>query len=328
MAILDHHNLRQQAASKLDSVSNKGKLVLLYACVSVGISLAAGIVSMILDGQIAGTGGLGGMQLRSILATVQSLLNIALFVFVPFWNLGYTSVALKWGREKAASEKDLLNGFRRFGPGLRLMLLRVVVYLVVGFLVIQVASIIFTFTPWAEPFYQQMENIGLLDSVEQLDEAMIEALIPITIPYWIIAVVLAILAAIPVTYRLRMAEYRLMDEPQCGALMAMLQSNRMMKGNCLKLFKVDLQFWWYYLATVLISLLCYGDVLLPMVGVELPLDPMVSFFLFYVASLVALVLLYWRCRNQLECTYVCAYDELCADWTLPVQPQQNNPWLQ
>ena len=71
---------------------------------------------------------------------------------------------------------------------------------------------------------------------------------------------------------------------------------------------------------ILIPLLCYGDVLLPLAGVNLPFDPMVSFFLFYVASQAAQVLLYWRCRNLVECTYVGAYDTLCAEQVLP------SPW--
>lgn len=323
MAILDPHNLRRQAAQKLESFPNRGKLALLFACAFAGLALAAGIISMILDGQIAGTGGLGGMQLRSILSTAQAMLNIALFVFVPFWNLGHTSIALKWGRGEAAAEKDLLNGFRRFGPALRLMLLRMAVYFALSFAVIQVSSTLFALTPWAEPFYRQIETSGLLDSMTQLDKAAVEAMIPVMIPYWILAGALYLLALIPVTYRLRMAELRIMDEPKCGALMALLQSNRMMKGHCVTLFKVDLQFWWYYLATVLIPVLCYGDVLLPAVGVELPFDSTVSFFLFYVLAQLAQILLYWRCRNLVECTYACAYDALYEEPTLPAQP---NPW--
>ena len=325
MAILDHHNLRRQAASRLENAPNRGKLVLLFACVLAGLSLAAGIISVILDGQIAGTGGLGGLQARSILSTIQATMNIAIYAFVPFWNLGYTSVALKWGRGDAACEGDLLNGFRRFGPALRLMLLRLVVYFAISFAVTQVASILFPFTPWALPFYQQLESSGLMDPTAILDEAAMEALITATIPYWIIAGALYLAALIPVTYRLRMAEFRLMDEPQCGALMALLQSNRMMKGNCVAFFKLDLQFWWYYLANALVALLCYGDVILPLVGIPLPFDAEVGFIVFYLVSQAAQILLYWRCRNQVECTYVCAYDELNLEPVLPPQPE-NNPW--
>ena len=319
MAILDNHRLRQQAADKLDAASNQKKLVLVFVCVTAVLSLLIGIVNVILDSQIAGTGGLGGLQMRSTLATAQTLLNIALWVFVPFWNLGYTSVALKLGRGENASETDLLNGFRRFGPGLRLMLLQLVIYFAVIFVAVQVGSILFAMTPWSEPFYQQLETVSL-DATGNMDEAALLALIPAMIPFWIIVGTLSLVAFIPVTYRLRMAEFCLMDNPKCGALVALLQSNRMMKGNCINLFKLDLHFWWFYLATFLIPLLCYGDVLLPLAGVNLPFDPMVSFFLFYVASQAAQVLLYWRCRNLVECTYVGAYDTLSAEQVLP------SPW--
>ena len=325
MSVIDSRELRQEAAHKLKAAPNQGKLVLLFICVSAGLSLAAGLVSVLLEGQIAGTGGLGGLELRSILSTVQAMLNILLLVFVPFWTLGYTSVALKMARGEAASEKDLLNGFRRFGPGLRLMLLRLVITFALALAAVQVASIVFSFTPWARPFYQQLEGQNPADIAAGLDETAVEALLPAMIPYWIIAGVLYVAGLIPVTYRLRLAEYRLMDEPKCGALMALLQSNRMMKGNCVAFFKLDLQFWWYYLANALVALLCYGDVILPLVGFPLPFDAEVGFIVFYVVSQTAQILLYWRCRNQVECTYVCAYDELNLEPALPPQPE-NNPW--
>lgn len=329
MAVFDNRALRQKAADRLDSAPNQGKLILLFVCVSAGLSLAAGLVSMLLDGQIADTNGLDGLQLQSILSTAQAMLNILLLVFIPFWNLGYTSVALKLGRGEAAAETDLLNGFRRFGPGLRLILLRLVIYFAIGFAAVQVASIVFSFTPWAGAFYRQIEALNILDASGNIEEAALNALLPAMIPYWIIAGVLYAVALIPVTYRLRMAEYRLMDEPKCGALMALLQSNRMMKGNCMALFKLDLQFWWYYLATVLITLLCYGDMLLPMVGISLPFSTEVGYLLFYVLSQISQILLYWRCRNRVECTYICAYDAWQEALALPPQPPKppkNVPW--
>ena len=325
MPILNSRSLRQKAARRLESAPNQGKLVLLFACVSAGLFLVFGLVSLLLESLIAGTGGLGGLQTRSILTTVQTLLNLFLFVFVPFWNLGYISVALKLGRGQAAAKASLLEGFRRFGPALRLMLLRLVVNFALFFAAIQVAGIVFSFTPWAQPFYQQLESQSLSDISAGLDEAMLEALIPTMIPYWFIAGALYVVALIPVTYRLRLAEYRIMDDPQCGALMALLQSNRAMKGNCVALFKLDLHFWWYYLACALVALLCYGDVLLPMAGIPLPFNADVGLIVFYVVSQAAQVLLYWRCRNLVECTYVCAYDELLEDWVLPAPPPQNNP---
>jgi hypothetical protein len=68
MAILDRNTLRRQAESRLEAAPNGGRLALIFVCVTAALFLAASIVSMVLDGQIAGTGGLGGMQLRSTLS--------------------------------------------------------------------------------------------------------------------------------------------------------------------------------------------------------------------------------------------------------------------
>ena len=326
MPNFDNRNLRQEAANKLRTAPNRGKLILLFAGVSAGLSLAAGIVSVILDSQIAGTGGLSGLQLRSTLSTVQAMLNILIMAFIPFWNLGYTSVVLKLGRGEAAKETDLLNGLRRFGPVLRLMLLRLAVSFIVGFAAVQVASIAFSMTPWAVPFYQQLENAGLMSPSGMMDEATMSVLLPTMIPLWILTAALLVAAMIPVSYRLRLAELCLMDDPQCGALLAMFQSNRMMKGNCLALFKLDLHFWWYYLAQILVTALCYGDVLLPLLGIQLPFSPEVGFLLFYVLAQGAQILLYWRCRNLVECTYVGAYDLLRTTPAPQPQPPKNVPW--
>lgn len=326
MPIFDNRRLRQEADTKLRSAPNRGKLILLFAGVAAGLSLAAGIVSMLLDSQIAGAGGLAGLRLRSTLSTVQAMLNIVILAFIPFWNLGYTSVALKLGRGEAASETDLLDGLRRFGPALRLMLLRLVVSFAVGFAAVQVASIAFSMTPWAVPFYQQLDNAGLMDPSGVMDEATMAALLPTMIPLWILIVALLVAAMIPVSYRLRLSELCLMDDPQCGALLAMFQSNRMMKGNCMALFRLDLHFWWYYLAQVLVTALCYGDVLLPLLGIQLPFSPEVSFLLFYVLAQGAQILLYWRCRNLVECTYVGAYDILRTAPEPQPQPPKNVPW--
>lgn len=326
MPLFDRSRLRQQAIHKLEAAPNRGRLILLFAGISAGLSLAVGIVSMILDSQIAGTGGLSGLQLRGVLSTVQSLLSIAVLVFMPFWNLGYTSVALKLGRGEAASDKDLLNGFRRFGPALRLMLLRQVVNFAIAFAAMQVAGIAFSMTPWAATFYTQLDAGTLLNSSGAVDEAAMDALLPVMIPYLIIVGALILVALIPVTYRLRMAEFQLMDEPKCGAVLAMLLSNRMMKGRCMQLFKLDLSFWWYYLANILVTVLCYADVLLPLLGIALPFSPEVGFLLFYILAQAAQVLLYWRCRNQVDCTYVAAYDALRAEPAQPPKPPKNVPW--
>ena len=56
--------------------------------------------------------------------------------------------------------------------------------------------------------------------------------------------------------------------------------------------------------------ICYGDQLLPRVGIELPISETAAYFLFYGIYLVIQFLLFWRFRNRLEVTYATAYDTL------------------
>ena len=83
-----------------------------------------------------------------------------------------------------------------------------------------------------------------------------------------------------------------------------------MKGNKRRFLRLDLSFWWYYLLLFLASLLCYGDLVLAMLGVSLPLSSSVSYFLFYALFLAAQFGIYWFCLSRVEVTYALAYDSL------------------
>jgi hypothetical protein len=76
------------------------------------------------------------------------------------------------------------------------------------------------------------------------------------------------------------------------------------------MFRLDLSFWWYYLLHALLVAICYGDQLLPVLGIQLPWSKNVGFFLFYVVSLLCQLALYVAARNKVEATYVLAYDAL------------------
>ena len=107
-----------------------------------------------------------------------------------------------------------------------------------------------------------------------------------------------------------MAQLCLLDDPAAGGLKAMLTSNRLMKGNCLALLRLDLHFWWYALAQVALSAISYGDVLLPALGIRLPMSATVAYFVFYALALGLQLWLYTRVNNRIFTTYAHAYLEL------------------
>jgi uncharacterized membrane protein len=100
----------------------------------------------------------------------------------------------------------------------------------------------------------------------------------------------------------------------------MAKSRQLMRHNCFALFRLDLTMWWFYLASALISLVCYADVLLPMLGVNFPWSSDVSFFLFYGISLVMQAALYYAAMNRVNAVYAVAYDALQDQLQSPNPP--------
>jgi len=116
---------------------------------------------------------------------------------------------------------------------------------------------------------------------------------------------------IPLFYRVRFSDFAAMDGGR--ALLCMLESFRITKKKAWQIFKIDLSFWWFYLLQALSVALCYGDTILPALGVTLPMSPAVAYFLFFVAGILCQGLLLWRYQAQVSATYAVTYDALCAD---------------
>ena len=102
----------------------------------------------------------------------------------------------------------------------------------------------------------------------------------------------------------------LIDRPGIGAFMALHESKLLMRKNRLNLFKLDLSLWYYPASLALAAVIGYGDLLLPMLGVNLPLSSEVAFFGFYFLNLVCQGVVYYLLRNRVEVTYCLAYDAL------------------
>lgn len=323
MNIRDRHGLKSAATEALSGAPNNRMLVLISAGASAGAALVVSLLTFLLDGQIAQTGGLGGLGLRSVLSTVQSLLSMGVGLLLPFWHLGYVSAVLKLSRRESAAPHTLLDGFRRFWSALRLLFLKEFIYMGAILLCIYVGSAFFSLTPLAAPLYEVM--LPMLSQSTAPDAATQAAILEAMIPMAIGVLALCCIVLIPLSYRFRMAEFRLMDDSTCGARMALRDSSRMMRRNRFALFRLDLNFWWFYLAQGIVVLLGYGDILLSVLRIELPFSHGTAFFLFYVIGLLAQLVLYYYTQNFVEVTYAKAYDALRNP---PAQPPQRArvPW--
>lgn len=330
MASFDYNRLRAEADDLLArSQHPPKKLVMLHSGVTVALGLSVSLLGYLLDLGIAQTGGLGGIGTRTILETMQSLLQVAHTLLLPFWSIGYMFAVLCWTKGVNPDPADLLHGFRRFGPVLRLQILRGILFIGLGFLGSYAGSMIYLLTPGAQDFYALMAQMSQEEMMDPNALMANEAYMQMTMsmaPYILVAAALTVL---PLAYRLRFADFVLMDEERGGALYAMLKSWHLTRKNCLKLLKLDLQFWWYHLAGLLITVIAYGDLLLSMAGIQLGIDAVGAMFAFYIVALALEFGLHtWR-KNQVFTVYGLAYRQLDEPMLAEEEPQpkpRKVPW--
>ena len=103
-----------------------------------------------------------------------------------------------------------------------------------------------------------------------------------------------------------------------SATKALAHSIRLTRKKSLRLFKVDLHFWWFYLLQALCLVVCYADALLPKLNISLPFSEDGSFFLFYVLGTVGQGVLLWLCQGRRLTTYAFAYQAFDETPELPL----------
>ncbi len=320
MESFDISKLKDRARERLARASySPKKLILIYTAVMLGVGILISLISLLISFGMENTGGLGGMGSRAILETITTLLQLAHMLVLPFWQIGLVFAAVKIIRGQRAEPDSLLEGFRRFGSVLRMNVLRTFIYFAVIMLASQVGSFLYMLTPLSAKFYTMMEEVsasGVMDPDALMSEEILNELMRTYMP---LMLVVALAALIPVMYRLRMMDYAIMDRPELGARFALQLSLYMTRKQCKKLFLLDLRFWWFYLLELLAVAVSWGDVWLPLLGVQLGMDEQVASFLFLCAgTLVQFALYAWK-QDLLATTYAAAYESL-----LPPPPETDD----
>ena len=290
------------------------KTALVYIAITSLANLLVDILLTVLANKISQTGGLGNMGTRTILSTISSVLPIVQMILVLIIHLGYQKATMKVVRRQAVAPATLKDGLPALARLIRVTLLMGGLYLILAFLAMYGASFLFTLTPLSNAFYDVVMPLlseggdiyTLLASDPVLLAQVAGAMLPV---FPIFALIFAMMAA-PFYYGYRMVNYCLLDERRMGARRAMRESTRMMKGHRLSLLKMDLSFWWYFLAQGLIGCLLYHDTLLPIIGVTPPWPQMVSHYVFLVLYLVLAAVLCYFFMNRVETTYAAVYDHI------------------
>ena len=306
--------IRTAAMESLATQPNHHKVPLVYAGISALLSLAVTVIVYILALRIDNMTGLANMGNRAIFSTIRSTLPVAQLIFLIGWEMGYLMCALRYARRRYVEPMDLKNGFQKFWPILRAKILMGFVYIGIGLVSMYASVFIFMSLPISNAFYEivtpLMESVTVLNPTILIDEATLAAASAAMWPALVIFAVVFTLVSLPTYYGFRMVSFCIADSGSKGALMAMRESKAMMKGHKWELFKLDLSFWWFFLLEGTIGVLCYLDVILPMVGITLPWPSTVSYYGFYILSLVCQVVLYWACLNRVTVSRAVFYDAI------------------
>lgn len=307
-------DLHRNARDRLQTVSgDPKKLVLIHTAVALGSSFLLTLINYLLDLWIGDTGGLGGLGLRSMLSTVQSMLVLVVTLGLPFWQMGIYYAALQWEQGASAGFGSLLQGFRRFGSALGMLVLRSLLAIALMITATNIGSVLFMMTSFADPLmelYTPILEQGL--TPEQMEALVtpqwLESFFRAAVPLLIISGVLFLAAAIPVFYRLRFAEFAVMEDMPAGR--ALLKSFAITQKKCMQVFKLDLSFWWFYLLQLLSVAVCNIDVILPALGIPLPGDRVAVAFGCFAVGSICQGLLLWQWEAHRVTTYALAYRTL------------------
>lgn len=296
---------------------NPQKLIFIHAGISAAVSFLVALMTYLLELGMAQGGGLSGISHLAALETAQALLDTLLSILSPFWALGFIAAAIHLARRESATPHTLLTGLHRWGPALRMLMAEALIYVVVLWISIQIGSYVYVLTPFSQPLMELLQQLvpaadsmnieAALQVLEGLDDKAILHMILTALPFTVLP---GLIVIILLSYRMRLAPYVLMDEPRCGAIYAITMSFKLTKKHTLELFRLDLNFWWFYLLELLITALCYGDMLLPLLGAKLAMDPVLATFLFYALALIGQVGLYVWQKPQVFATYALFYDSL------------------
>ena len=182
----------------------------------------------------------------------------------------------------------------------------------IGILSMNIGSAIFLMTPLSNGLAQALAP--MLTSQEiVIDDAFVQALLPTMTPMFLLFAIVFCVLMLPITYRFRMTEFAIMDDQGIGALQALGRSNRLMRDNRLALFRLDISFWWFYGLQFLFTAVSYGEEILALAGVSLPVSPDVAFFGFYILYVLCQLALAWYSGSYVQTTYATAYDALQAE---------------
>ena len=307
MNIREPKTVRSVARELLSRAGQLRQILLIYCGLLLASCLVTTGLNVGLDSMMSRSGGLGNLGTRSMLSTLQALLPLANTLVMLVLDLGLLAAMLRISRGQYTSPQTLRTGLARFFPMLRLILLQIPIYLALGVLAMYAA--LFFVTPLSNAAMELLTPIVTAGASSQqmmdsllADEAALMSFFRAIAPMYGIVLVLLLGLMIPVSYRLGMAKLVILDDPRAGAFRAVSESLKMTRRNCMAFFKLDLSFWWYYLLTLLVSVLSMAESFLSLSEA--------MGWLLYGAALLLQTLIYYFLRPRLEVSRCLIYNAI------------------
>lgn len=325
MKKLDIRGLKEKARDTLENTTpDYRRLVTLHSAISMGVLFFVMLVNFIIGRLDANTGGLNSLGNGALLNTAQSFFSSVTSFLLPFWQVGIMFTSLQVARRKRADFSMLTQGFHRLGVLLRYGILILGIFFAVV-MVIAYASVAYVLlVPPSESLMAVMEGLPILDTQNPED-----ILFQLPAEFWeymlipmLLVSVIAMAITLPLSYRLRMCQYAILDGEQVRARMSMGISSRLTKGYKWDLFKLDVSFWWYHVLQLPVSIIVYIPEVFVKLGISLPMPNDVFNLVCYGVYCGLSVLLAYYAGAYWETTNALAYEELCArQQTIAVIPE-------
>lgn len=297
------------------------RLVLLYCGVLAVLTLGSSGLNLVLDTRIDTTGGLDGIGMRSILETIQQILSYINQFFGPFWSAGFLTAMIAMVRGREPQVRDLTNGFRRAFRVLFHVAFEATAAFMLLVAVVNLSSLLFLLSPMGAEFNELMAPLltdpNLLTAEGLLNEALIsyQDLSRLLLPMLVLTAAIYLPLYTLMAYSFRLSLYLVMDR-NIGAIPAHFLSIRLMRGHKWQMCKLDLSWWWYYLLGAACWVVGYLDLLLGLLGIPLPMNAAVMFFVTLAAYCVLFTLLSLWKKCEVDASYVLFYENV-----MPPEPE-------
>lgn len=252
-----YRQMKRKAAALLKENGRTYQRLMRFHCgIAAGIWLVL-FLSVYLLLQLSPKEGLSNMDTQAFIFTVQVMLIILGLFLTPFWEAGASYVSLDFIRGKRNYFPDLSVGFRCLKPLSVSMLIRGFQYLLVYYISGTLATFVLQLAPFSQIFYEDLTVL-----LTEPDTPLQGKMVIVAAVYGFVLTGIIVFLASQLFYRYRMTRYIILDNEETGGMKAIAESKAMMKKKKVKMFRLDLSFWWYHLPQFLGLLLPIGAMLI------------------------------------------------------------------